>query len=71
MKKYLYAAACAASLAFSETAWADTLSFGSLPGSDTFTATSITIVNPGNIGPIAGANVILRLLDRLASLVLV
>jgi hypothetical protein len=51
-KKLLFAAACAVTMALSGAASADTLSFDSLPGSDTFTATSITFINPGGVGPI-------------------
>jgi len=54
-KKLLFAAACAASIAFSGPASADTLNFANTPnGSDTFTATSIAFVNPGSVGPTSG-----------------
>ena len=47
-KKILFALACAASMAFGGVAAkADTMNFTSSPGSDTFTATSITFTNPG------------------------
>ena len=36
-------------------ALADTLNLASTPGSDTFTTTSITFVNPGSAGPVSGS----------------
>jgi hypothetical protein len=55
-KKILFGLACAISMAVGGAAAnADTLNFGSSPGSDTFTATSINITNPGNVAPVSGA----------------
>lgn len=52
-KQTLVVAAVTAFL--SGAALADTINIGSVPGSDTFTATEITFTNPGNTGPIIGA----------------
>jgi hypothetical protein len=55
MKKILFAVAFAISAALGGTASADTLNFANTPnGSDVFTATSISFVNPGSVGPTDG-----------------
>lgn len=55
LKKTLFAGAIVASLGFSAAASADSLNIGNTPlGSDTFTATSISFVNPGSVGPVSG-----------------
>src|SRR5262245_21253389 len=53
IKKLLFAAACAASMAFGgAAAKADIVNLTSSPGSNTFTATSITFQNqPGSVAP--------------------
>jgi len=54
-KKLIFAIAGAVSICLGGAASADTLNFGNTPnGSDTFTSTSISFVNPGSTGPVNG-----------------